>query len=400
MIDETSAVNDAPTLPYNLVEEEILCRLPVKYLLQFRCVCKSWNSLISDPRFAKKHLSMSTTCRLHFIRRCCHPRGTIASCPLQCIFTNTSCRSKNKNSKKNKKKPTVCINVTQLKYPSYRSNYPPHVFVGSCNGILCLAHEFSIDDSLVVILWNPSLRKVKELPQSHYPNLSRISYGFGYDFVTDNYKVVAVLCFTVHNSSGDLLEKAVVKINTMGTNFWRNIQEFPFDSMIGNTVPGIFVSGTINWLASKCWRKSPCFIVSLDLGTESYQKLLMPDYGEVNVNFLNLCVLRDCLCIISGHDVWIMKEYGNKESWTKLFNVSYKGEPSMSNELFNAVYMFEDGQVLFESSEDGRYNMIVHDPRIGTIKYIKFQDKSVHNSPGGYDNYPIVCVESLISPCF
>ncbi|KAK2425892.1 F-box/kelch-repeat protein [Trifolium repens] len=393
MIDETSAVNDAPTLPYNLVEEEILCRLPVKSLLQLRCVCKSWNSLISDPRFAKKHLSMSTTRRLHFIRNSCEHRGTIASCPLQSIFT-TCC-----SSKKTKKQTTVSINVTQLEYPSYRSDYPPHIFVGSCNGILCLAHEFSVDDSFVVLLWNPSLRKVKELPQSRYPNLSSVSYGFGYDFVTDNYKVVAVLCYKVHDSSGDLVKKAVVMINTLGTNFWKNIQEFPFDSIIGSSDPGQFVSGTINWLASKCWRKSPCFIVSLDLGTESYQKFMLPNYGEVDVFCLNLCVLRDCLSLISGYDVWIMKEYGNKESWIKLFHVSYMEEP-ISNYLFNAVYMFEDGQVLFESSEDGDLKLFVYDPKIGNFKYIKFQDKSVHNSPDDYDNYPIVCIESLVSPCF
>ncbi|MCH86633.1 F-box/kelch-repeat protein [Trifolium medium] len=49
-----------PTLPFDLIPE-ILSRQPVKLLLQFRCVCKSWNSLISDPKFAKKHLSLSTT---------------------------------------------------------------------------------------------------------------------------------------------------------------------------------------------------------------------------------------------------------------------------------------------------------------------------------------------------
>ncbi|MCI54852.1 F-box/kelch-repeat protein, partial [Trifolium medium] len=47
-----------PTLPFDLVSE-ILCRLPVKLLLQLRCLCKSLNSLISDPKFAKKHLRLS-----------------------------------------------------------------------------------------------------------------------------------------------------------------------------------------------------------------------------------------------------------------------------------------------------------------------------------------------------
>jgi len=44
--------------------EEILCRLPLRSLMQFKCVCKSWKLLISNPKFAKKHLRISLTfCR-------------------------------------------------------------------------------------------------------------------------------------------------------------------------------------------------------------------------------------------------------------------------------------------------------------------------------------------------
>jgi len=54
------------------------------------------------------------------------------------------------------------------------------------------------------------------------------------------------------------------------------------------------------------FRESPCFIVSFDLGNESYQEIFQPDYGEVGEdNFLTLGVLRDCLSISSGHVVWI-----------------------------------------------------------------------------------------------
>jgi hypothetical protein len=34
--------------------------LPVKLLVQLRCLCKFFNSLISDPKFGKKHLQLST----------------------------------------------------------------------------------------------------------------------------------------------------------------------------------------------------------------------------------------------------------------------------------------------------------------------------------------------------
>ncbi|MCI27031.1 F-box/kelch-repeat protein, partial [Trifolium medium] len=54
-----SSPSPLPTLPFDLIGE-ILCRLPVKLLLQFQCVCKFWKSLISDPSFAKKHLCKLT----------------------------------------------------------------------------------------------------------------------------------------------------------------------------------------------------------------------------------------------------------------------------------------------------------------------------------------------------
>ncbi|CAL0334630.1 unnamed protein product [Lupinus luteus] len=46
----------SPFLPFELITE-ILYRVPVKFLIQFKCVCKSWKTLISNPEFAQKHLS-------------------------------------------------------------------------------------------------------------------------------------------------------------------------------------------------------------------------------------------------------------------------------------------------------------------------------------------------------
>jgi F-box interacting protein len=139
-------------------------------------------------------------------------------------------------------------------------------------------------------------------------------------------------------------------------------------------------------------RKISYFIVSFDLGNECYQNILPPDYGEIDRHKLFLSVLRDCLCMIFYHDVWVMKEYGLTKSWTKLFTVSYMQDPNMSYILTKAIYMFEDDQVLLELKVDGdsHKRLIVYDPRINTFKFTNYQKKSVYDSE--------VCVESLISP--
>ncbi|AES68643.1 putative F-box domain-containing protein [Medicago truncatula] len=370
-----------PTLPFDLIQE-ILCWLPVKLLLQLRCVCKSWNSLITDTSFTKKHLSMSTTRHIHFVRYYDPSNKYIlTSYPLHSNFS------------------TMFTNVTRMEY--HPNNYTPNsscYIVGSCHGILCLAHFY---DEGFILLWNPSIRKFKELPSFQKPNAisdTRMTFGFGYDPIMDNYKVVVVLGFSVWFNNGDVVDKTEVKVHTLGTKFWITIQEFPF-GCIPYELSGKFLGGTINWLASKVGlRESPCFIVSLDLGNVSYQEVLLPEFGEVDFNYLTLGVLRDCLGLISDHDVWIMKEYGNKESWIKLFTVSYMEDPfymwgpSKSYALTKVVYIFEDEQVLLESNGSWSKKLVVYDPKDDMFK---LQYNCAYNLS---DGAPEVYVESLLSP--
>ena len=174
----------------------------------------------------------------------------------------------------------------------------------------------------------------------------------------------------------------------MGTNYWKKIQDFPSGVPYGES--GKFVSGTINWLAVNDSYTS-WTIVSLGLEKETYQVLLQPDYGAVTVVTKTLGVLRDCLCILAHidtfSDVWFMKEYGNKDSWTKLFRVPCMGDVG-SCSYTKALYITEDDQVLLQYQA----KLIVYNSRDGTFKTHDTQNLNGWLPPEVYQ-------ESLISPC-
>ncbi|GAU24913.1 hypothetical protein TSUD_116380 [Trifolium subterraneum] len=382
-------ISPSPSLPYLPVEliPGVLSRLPVKSLLQFRCVCKSWKSLISDPNFAKKHLSLSTTHSIHCIS---YPSGHVLN-PDKHVLKSYSLDS------------SVMTNQTQFpqttQLPLSRQCFV--YFDGSCNGILCFSEVGR--DYVLVRLWNPAIRKFKELPsiteqQDINFGHSKLMSGFGYDPISDNYKAVFVLRgFKYVDYSRNYFCKNKVKVHTLGTNSWKSVSDFPF---VGLSVlhSGQYVSGTINWLVSTGTRQNAhfiaslgqCFIASFDLGKESYQKvLLLDDYGEVDKYTLHLSVFRDCLCLISGEDVWVMKEYGNKESWTKLFTISYLRDPRTSSYSYlGATNVFEDGQVLLVCEGYDTWKYISYHCKNDTAKCIEFEITLE------------ACIESLISPCF
>ncbi|RHN65299.1 putative F-box associated interaction domain-containing protein [Medicago truncatula] len=204
-------------------------------------------------------------------------------------------------------------------------------------------------------------------------------YGFGYDVDNKNYKVVVVS--HLRDSSGNFVEKDKVMVHTLGTNAWESIQKFPF--YCGPHQRGTFVSGMINWLV---YKGSHLCIASFDLGNKSNQEVSLLAYVEVYAYPFGLGVLRDCLCMIIGHDVWVMKEHGNKESWTKLFTISYL---PITYIIIDIVNIFEENQVLLKcTGKYGTRKWIIYNSINGTFACTRLENALEVE----------VCVESLISP--
>jgi F-box interacting protein len=158
---------------------------------------------------------------------------------------------------------------------------------------------------------------------------------------------------------------------------------------------GKFVSGTINWAIKDQEKVSSWVILSLDLGNESYQKIMQPDFGLADpLHDFRLGVSRDCLCILAHTkdllDFWVMKDYGNKDSWSKLFTVPFTELGYNGVDFVNLVYISEEHGLVFL---DLCYKVYVYNYKNRTVQIPEIQDLPSTRFTSNY-----VYIESLISP--
>ncbi|MED6126450.1 hypothetical protein PIB30_078592 [Stylosanthes scabra] len=312
-----------PHLPEDVVML-ILSFLPVKSLMQFMCVCRSWNSLITSPKFAKlkylrtpKYASIILT-----VDDTLDPDMTIihaAPCSVPSLLS---------------------LPLSAVSEDSFIPIMDDYYVVGTCHGLVCLAGSvWESEGESWVKFWNPETRITSERSPSLHFNSDltvALNYGFGYDCENDVYKIVALISDS---------EKARVKDFTMADSCWRDMGSLSFPALpiagsITNENDGIYINGTLNWLAlcnfsgENAWEEvtavDQLVILSLDLGKETYNQFGLPvGLDELPKLKPVLGVLRDCLYLCHDYKtshfvLWQMKEFGNAGSWTPLLNVSHQ----------------------------------------------------------------------------
>ncbi|XP_009797750.2 LOW QUALITY PROTEIN: F-box protein CPR1-like [Nicotiana sylvestris] len=297
------------------VINDILYRLPVKSLLRFRCVSKSFKALIDSPKFIRAHLKQQVLKH---------------NSDVKLIFKAHKLFSLDFSS-------ISSSQLEELDHP-LKQPYGPTQVLGSCHGLI-LSNNLSDNG-----VWNPSTKMFRKLPvchvnppQNHGPRevagLSQICGGFGYDTSANDYKVVKIAQF-YHFSGSSLV--TVTMVYSLKLGLWKKkIQDCPY--WLVKEDNGTFAAGALHWLAStepsSEW--SPWVLIGLNLGSERFELVPYPENLGKPLH-LNLAVLGECLCLISGHvvvrtnaknhvldhvDIWVMKDYGVKESWIKLFSV-------------------------------------------------------------------------------
>ncbi|KAF3616452.1 putative 60S ribosomal protein L13a-4-like [Capsicum annuum] len=144
-------------------------------------------------------------------------------------------------------------------------------------------------------------------------------YGFGYDKVYDDYKVVGIFCIFGSGGSYDV----EVKMYSLKSDSWRNVYDYQGGVLLNDS--GKFVKGKLHWsTTARCAQYTGWEIISIDLTDEKWGKVEQPCFEEGNLDFA-LGVLENNLSVLCNYrtwaDVWVMKEYGVKDSWGKMYTI-------------------------------------------------------------------------------
>lgn len=344
---------------------EILIRVPVKSLVCFTSVAKSWYALITSPTFIKtqlnriQHQNDSNTRML--LRRYTHDdREEHYS-----LHSDDEVLCENNNGG-----DSFALKSTELFFP-FRNPNGYFRIVGTCNGLVCSSDDlFGIPKSIT--LWNPLIRKYVSSPSPtiNPPFPHMFVLGFGVDSQKD-YKVVRI----VYRRLGEFeyMVPPDVEVYTLSLGFWRSIGNVGLRCCIPDFVwSQAFLNGVVHWVAyqSRGQGNGTSFrslVVGFGLDNEKFNEIMLPGAlaDEVTMNLV-LKTYRNSLAVIFQGgidnkycDIWVMKEYGVVESWTRMYSID------LVHGMVKVVGFRKHGDILVSK---GSNELATYDPRTCDIK--------------------------------
>ncbi|KAI9177307.1 hypothetical protein LWI28_024138 [Acer negundo] len=321
-------------LPCEIVLD-ILSRLSVTSLLQFKLVCKSWHNLTQDPLLVSMHFYHAPENDPCLIVHCDHPiRNQLYSLELS--------------------DPENDQRVNKLRVPMF----PEFDIKGSCKGLLCLC-DSSTRDSLYA--YNPFTRNYIELPKSIDETLYDLSlvFGFGFNQTTKEYKVVKVVYWRIrpryprHFSIMFSLQSEV-QVFTLGKPSWRSLGKIPH-FLYAQGPSQVLVNGRLHWTTWPRRYHIGCMLISFDLEDEQFREVPKPDSGGLERLHFDAVELGGCLAGVLHQnygqlEIWVMKEYDVKESWIKEFNIAIHVPRGLKHADRNSAEPFRDSKFYRKSS--------------------------------------------------
>jgi F-box interacting protein len=314
-------------VPHDLLED-ILIRLPAKSIIRFKCVKKSWYTLLQNPTFIAKHHSFQSQNNPNLLVQ---SESENLTPPTITLFQNPSFMSLHPHCHNDGFDSEVSLGM-----PIFRDKWKTFMNPNLCaciNGIICL-HEDNYPGRIVLL--NPAIRQCKYICLPKFPSSpARGLFAFGYDQNSNDYKVVRIVSYNSHSIRGGNIDKIphpVIQVYTLSTDSFREIDTPNFDRSNVYSLQHsneIYVNGVHYWRGMfKDERRRTCEgIVSFDMRDEMFRTTKMPDLGDYISHRKTLSVVNNCLALIiydmqhkeKIFDIWVMNDNGIDKSWTKQF---------------------------------------------------------------------------------
>ncbi|EXC20033.1 F-box/kelch-repeat protein [Morus notabilis] len=354
-------------IPEELVEE-ILVRLPPKSLMRFKCVCKSWYALITDPSFANKHLrfgidnskkSSSVSLFLSWTRQelsLDHIFNHRFYGDLDKVFSLVSvCDEDDSN---NSHLPCV---VQEINLPPTLKHDTDSFINSHCNGIICWFNRSGFCGE--IFLCNPSLNEFKLLhTPSLLPEFWPSGFGFGYDARANDYKFVKLF----RSAYNPIASRALVY--TLGIDSWKEIKMDLKGKFCLADAKGVYCRGVYYWV-NKAVPGREDMILSFDMSDEVFHTIALPDCIKRvdGQSPKRLALWNESLVLFftpanswfsTSFEMWVMADnVGGVEgvTWTKHLTI----RPQRFIHLYSTLTFWKDDEILFET-RDGRlvsYNL-------------------------------------------
>nr|GEY55227.1 hypothetical protein [Tanacetum cinerariifolium] len=234
------------------IQSEIIRRLNVKKLLQFRSISKQWKSLIDDPKFIKNYHVNHPNPQHHLLL--CYQLDTSLQTYSSIIDNNTFPKQK-----------------FPLTAPESLHSFRGVILLNSVDGLLFFcdlyaSNVYSNTERLVIL--NPAIRKSVDI-EILLPEAGYIVAGFGVSHDTSDPKLVKIYV-------DKLSSLWVVEIFTLSTRVWKIVYiGAPFKSCTLSW-HHVFVDGVIYFHAFDDGVRFN-IVISFDLKSDMFGEVSLPE---------------------------------------------------------------------------------------------------------------------------
>ncbi|XP_020270774.1 putative F-box protein At1g50870 [Asparagus officinalis] len=311
-------------LPSEIIYD-ILLKLHVKTLARFRCVCKSWQALISDPIFIESHHRRSKQNPLVLLSRRCHPGGG-----LRWFSTHGDAKEfVSMNPQPNNRLVTL---------PTYLD-------------LVC------VYDSSRIYLCNPSIEQLVCLPVEspvYKSSFHQHHVGLGYISSIKKHKLLRII--SPDRDSAEHGMDRHCEVFTVGAknSRWGTVANPPYKIVAHAACVDGVIYMLPHYLGLQPFIPRVC---CFDLEKEKWSELQTPCQIHPD-NIVHICFVRkvveECLCLVDfglsalhRMDVWFLSDR-NKSSWVRECHIDISSLSSVRHVIMSVfpLAVDEDGRIL------------------------------------------------------